>query len=109
MERKFGSENIIPHKVDLTSTDGFDDYGYTNDKVAAMTFDEYRKYTKGIGLVNDWQWLSTPNQTTSRGDTSYVRFVDDGGYVGCGDCDWNGGSVRPFFFLKSSIFVSLGK
>ena len=109
LERKFGSENIIPHKVDLTSMDGFDDYGYTNDKVAAMTFDEYRKYAQGIGLVNDWQWLSTPNQTTSRGDTSYVQIVRDGGGMDYYDCDWLSFSVRPFFFLKSSIFVSLGK
>lgn len=109
LERKFCSKNIIPHKVDLTSMDGFDDYGYTNDKVAAMTFDEYRKYTKGIGLVNNWQWLSTPNQTTSRGDTSCVRVVRDGGYVDCDGCGWNGDGVRPFFFLKSSILVSLGK
>lgn len=89
--------------------DGFDDYGYTNDKVAAMTFDEYRKYTKGIGLVNNWQWLSTPNQTTSRGDTSCVRIVDGVGDVDCGDCDWYSYGVRPFFFLKSSILVSLKK
>lgn len=109
LERKFCSKNIIPHKVDLTSMDGFDDYGYTNDKVAAMTFDEYRKYTKGIGLVNNWQWLSTPNQTTSRGDTSCVRVVHDRGYVDCRGCDWDGDGVRPFFFLKSSILVSLGK
>lgn len=109
LERKFGSENIIPHKVDLTSMDGFDDYGYTNDKVAAMTFDEYRKYAQGIGLVNDWQWLSTPNQTTSRGDTSYVRIVVGDGRVDYDDCGWDSRSVRPFFFLKSSIFVSLKK
>ena len=96
LERKFCSKNIIPHKVDLTSMDGFDDYGYTNDKVAAMTFDEYRKYTKGIGLVNNWQWLSTPNQTTSRGDTSYVQIVNDDGNMDYNDCNWNSNSVRPF-------------
>ena len=89
--------------------DGFEDYGYTNDKVAAMTFDEYRKYTKGIGLVNNWQWLSTPNQTTSRGDASCVQVVGGGGCMVCRGCDWDSRGVRPFFFLKSSILVSLGK
>ena len=73
------------------------------------TLDEHRKYAQGIGLVNDWQWLSTPNQTTSRGDTSYVRVVGDDGRVGCNGCDWDSYGVRPFFFLKSSILVSLKK
>lgn len=107
LERKFGSENIIPHKVDLTSMDGFDDYGYTMDKVAIRTFDEYRKTSKEVGLVNDCQWLATPNQTPSRKDTSCVRFVNGNGDVRCNGCGWYGGRVRPFFFLKSSIFVSL--
>ena len=109
LEQNFGSENIVEHKVDLTSMDGFDDYGYTMDKVAIMTFDEYREHSKGIGLVTSWQWLSTPNQTLSRNDTSYVRIVYDGGSVVCSGCFWGNGSVRPFFFLKSSIFVSSKK
>ena len=104
LEQKFGSENIIEHKVDLTSMDGFDDYGYTMDKVAIRTFDEFRETSKGVGLANGSELLATPNQTPSRGDTSYVQFVCDDGYVGC---NWGSGSVRPFFFLKSSIFVSL--
>ena len=107
LERKFGVENIVVHKVDLTSMDGFDDYGYTNDKVAIMTFDEYREHSKGVDLVSEWQLLATPNQTPSRGDTSCVQIVNDDGNLDYNDCDWSGGSVRPFFFLKSSIFVSL--
>lgn len=72
LEKKFGSVNIIPHTVDLTSMDGFDDYGYTLDKVAIMTFDDYRKHSKNICLVDSWQWLATPNQTVSRHDSSCV-------------------------------------
>lgn len=107
LERKFGSENIIPHKVDMTSMDGFDDYGYTMDKVAIRTFDEYRKTSNGVGLVNDYQWLATPNQTPSREVSSFVQVVDGDGCVVCGDCVLDGYRVRPFFFLKSSIFVFL--
>lgn len=109
LEQKFGSENIVEHKVDLTSMDGFDDYGYTMDKVAIRTFDEFRETSKGVGLADDLEWLATPNQTPSRGDTSYVQIVRDDGRVGCRDCCWSGRSVRPFFFLKSSIVVSLTK
>ena len=109
LEQKFGSDNIVEHKVDLTSMDGFDDYGYTMDKVAIRTFDEFRETSKGVGLADDLEWLATPNQTPSRGDAAYVRGVYDGGSVGYCDCNWNRGSVRPFFFLKSSIVVSLTK
>ena len=109
LEQNFGSENIVEHKVDLTSMDGFDDYGYTMDKVAIMTFDEYREHSKGIGLVTSWQWLSTPNQTLSRNDTACVQGVRDGGRVRYRVCNWNWDGVRPFFFLKSSIFVSSKK
>lgn len=107
LEQKFGSENIVEHKVDLTSMDGFDDYGYTMDKVAIRTFDEFRETSKGVGLVDGSEILATPNQTPSRGNDSYVQFVCDGGGVDCSDCNWRGYGVRPFFFLKSSIFVSL--
>lgn len=104
--QKFGNENIVEHRVDLTSMDGFDDYGYTMDKVAIRTFDEYRGTSKGVGSVNETELLATPNQTQSRGDTSFVQVVGDGGGLVCYDCGWGGG-VRPFFFLKSSVFVSL--
>ena len=107
LEQKFGSENIIEHKVDLTSMDGFDDYGYTMDKVAIRTFDEFRETSKGVGLVDDSEILATPIQTPSRGDFSYVRVVGDDGGMDYYGCDWGSCGVRPFFFLKSSIFVSL--
>ena len=109
LEQKIGSDNIVEHKVDLTSMDGFDDYGYTMDKVAIRTFDEFRETSKGVGLADDLEWLATPNQTPSRGDTSCVRIVNDDGNVSYNGCGWGSYGVRPFFFLKSSIVVSLTK
>ena len=114
LERKFGEENMVEHKVDLLSMDGFDDYGYTMDKVAIRTFDEYRKYSMGvysmgISLIKS-EWLATPTQTPSRNcsDSDYVVFVFSDGDVDWDWCDYYKG-VRPFFFLKSSIFVFLEK
>lgn len=109
LERKFGEENIVEHKVDLLSMDGFNDYGCTMDKVAIRTFDEYRKHSMGISLVKS-EWLATPTQTPSRNcsGSDGVGLVDSYGCVNwgwCGDC-WG---VRPVFFLESSIFVSLEK
>lgn len=86
LEQKFGSENIVEHKVDLTSMDGFDDYGYTMDKVAIRTFDEFRETSKGVGLADDFEWLATPNQTPSRGDSIYVQGINSNGVVDCGGC-----------------------
>lgn len=105
LERKFGEENIIAHRVDLLSMDGFDDYGYTMDKVAIRTFDEYRKYSKGTKLAY-YEWLATPAQTPSSYSSDVVGCIYSSGRVDWDWCDFCRG-VRPFFFLKSSIFVSL--
>lgn len=109
LERKFGEENIVEHKVNLSSMDGFNDYGCTMDKVAIRTFDEYCKYSMRISLVQS-EWLATPHSTPSRNcsGSGGVEFVRS---YGCVDWNWCGSclGVRPFFFLESSIFVSLEK
>lgn len=107
LERKFGEKNIGEHKVDLLSMDGFNDYGCTMDKVAIRTFDEYRKYSMRIRLAES-EWLATSGQTPSSGGSDLVGYICSNGSVGwdwCGGCE----GVRPFFFLESSIFVSLEK
>lgn len=105
LEDMFGSENILEHEVDLTSLDGYDDYGISVDKVSVMNIDRYRKYHKFIGNTETSHYLSTPDSTPSGYGSSYVRCVYGGGCVSYYDCFWDGG-VRPFFILKSNIFVS---
>lgn len=105
MEDVFGPDNIIEHEVDLTSLDGFDDYGVSVDKVSAMNIDRYRKYHKYIGDTGKCHYLSTPDSTPSGTGFSYVRCVGSSGGVDYGDCVWFR-NVRPFFVLKSSISVS---
>ena len=105
----FGEENIIEHAVDLLSLDGLDDYGTSIDKVSLLDIDQYRKYRKVIGENKDnWWWLLTPNSTPSGYSSDDVRYVDSGGDVGYCWCDGSG-AVRPFFILKSDIFVSCNK
>ena len=101
---EFGKENINEHEVDLTSLDGYDDYGAVRDKVSAMTIDRYQRYHKYIGNVPEWNLLSTPDSTPSGYGASGVRCVsDDGGvdYAGCRDV----GALRPFFILNSNLQV----
>lgn len=105
LESIFGSENIIEHEVDLTSLDGYDDYGISVDKVSVMNIDRYRKYHKFIGNTETSHYLSTPDSTPSGYGSSSVRCVLGDGGVDCRGCCWDG-SVRPFFILKSNIFVS---
>lgn len=106
LEDAFGSENIMEHEVDLLSLDGYDDYGVSVDKVSAMNVDRYRKYHKYIGDTGVSHYLSTPDSTPSGYGSSGVQCVSSVGDVDYCVCDWNR-SVRPFFTLKSNIFVSL--
>ena len=101
---EFGEKNIIEHCVDLTSMDGYDDYGTVRDKVSAMTIDRYRRYHKYIGNVLEWNYLSTPNSTPSGVGASCVLCVDGDGNVGCTVCR-SDGSLRPFFILNSNLQV----
>lgn len=96
----FGVENIMDHEVDLTSLDGYDDYGVSTDKISVMNIDRYRKYHRFIGNTGCWYWLSTPNSTPSGVGSSGVQYVSSNGNVDWGDCGCSG-SVRPFFILKS--------
>lgn len=103
---KFGKENIVEHKVDLLSLDGCDDYGVIIRDVSIPTIDQYRKHRKTIGEnLDKWWWLATPNSTPSGYGYRYVQCIDCGGFVYCVNYDYDG-AVRPFFVLKSSIFVS---
>ena len=100
MENAFGADNIVEHEVNLTSLDGYDDYGVSVDKVSAMNIDRYRKYHRYIGDTGKCHYLSTPNSTPSGTGSSRVQYVGSDGYVDWHECGWNGG-VRPFFILKS--------
>ena len=101
LEREFG-EKLVPISLDLTSMDGFKDYGTVEgDILSILNIQLLMKFGEKIPLIDDWYWLANPNQTPKRGDTRCVLYVDSGGrvcYVGRGCYD---GGVRPFFILQS--------
>lgn len=102
-----GAGNILKMDRDLTSMDGLDDYGTCIDSISILTFAEYVKYHKILGLgVNypDWWWLITPVSTPSNDYSRDVCYVGSNGVPGWYGCGWADG-VRPFFTLESSIFV----
>lgn len=106
LERKFGSNNIVGHEVDLLSLDGEDDYGKITRMVSLLTLDEYRHSKKAIkGYINNWFWLCTPDSTPSGYSSDGVCFVFLDGSV---SFNWYGSykAVHPRFVLKSSVFVN---
>lgn len=101
LRKEFG-DKLVPITTNLTSMDGFKDYGIVEGDILAIpTFDLYRECGEKIPLTDKWYWLATPNQTPKRRDTSCVRCVDSSGCVDCNGCDWSGKGVRPFFILQS--------
>ena len=105
LKKKFG-DKLVPIETDLLSLDGLDDYGKVGGDILAIpTIDLYRECRKKIPNLGNWWWLATPDSTPSAYDSDCVRCVDSGGCVGCRWCDGSR-AVRPFFILKSSIFVS---
>lgn len=98
---KYGN-SIVPFENNLLSMDGFNDYGVVKDDVLSIpNFDLFRKCGEKLPLINYAYWLSTPNQTPSRKDSSYVQVVRSFGDVYCRACFWNDHGVRPFFITES--------
>ena len=105
LKEMFGNE-LVPIKTDLLSLDGLDDYGKADGDILSIpTIDLYRECRKKIPNLGNWWWLATPDSTPSGCRSDDVRYVCADGDVCCGWCD-DSGAVRPFFILKSSIFVS---
>lgn len=101
LKKEFG-DNLVPISLDLTSMDGFKDYGTVEGDILAIpNIQLLMKLGENIPLIENWYWLANPNQTTKRNDTSYVRYVSSSGCVYCFVCGWNDLGVRPFFILQS--------
>ena len=100
LKKEFG-DKLVPISLDLTSMDGFKDYGIVEGDILAIpNIQLIMKFGEDIPLIDNYYWLANPNQTSKRDDTLYVQYVDSSGYVNCVGCDYVRG-VRPFFILKS--------
>ncbi len=105
---ELGEDALVTIQTDLFSHDGLKDYGQCEDMVSLLTYDLYRNNRENIKDFDEWFWTCTPDSTPSGCSSGLVQYVYSRGYVGCGWCD-SSGAVRPFFILKSSIFVSCRK
>ena len=100
LKKEFG-DKLVPISLDLTSMDGFKDYGSVEGDILAIpNIQLLMKFGENIPLIDNWYWIANPNQTPKRGDSRFVQCVDSCGnvrYFGCG----YGKGVRPFFILQS--------
>ena len=100
LKKEFG-DKLVPISLDLTSMDGFKDYGSVEGDILAIpNIQLLMKFGESIPLIEDLYWLANPNQTPARGDTRYVQYVRSNGYVDYFVCVYARG-VRPFFILQS--------
>lgn len=100
LKKEFG-DKLVPISLDLTSMDGFKDYGSVEGDILAIpNIQLLMKFGENIPLIDNWYWIANPNQTPKRGDSHSVQCVGSDGYVFCDRCDCDGG-VRPFFILQS--------
>lgn len=101
LKKEFGNR-LLPISLDLTSMDGFKDYGRVEgDFLAIPNIELLMKFGDRIPLINKWYWLANPNQTPTRNDSTCVQFVGSSGDVDYNDCGWDDRAVRPFFILQS--------
>lgn len=100
LKKEFG-DKLLPISLDLTSMDGFKDYGIVEGDILAIpNIQLLMKFGESIPLIDNLYWLATPNQTPKRRDSRYVLCVGSNGYVCYCDCVCDVG-VRPFFILQS--------
>lgn len=97
-------ELILDMEVDLTSVDGLKHYGSCVDKVALLTFDQYREHRDIITNKPSWWYLVTPYSTKENGYSSYAWGVSSDGAANSYGPSGAGG-VAPAFVLKSTAKV----
>ena len=99
--RKEYGDRLVPLEIDLTSFDGFKDYGNAKGDILGLrNLDLHRECRENIPNAEAWEWLATPNSTPSSFSSGSVRYVCSDGYV---DDYWYGNvrAVRPFFIIQS--------
>nr|DAX63401.1 MAG TPA: hypothetical protein [Caudoviricetes sp.] len=58
--KNFDKGDLLPFVSDLTSDDGMTDYGTSEDFVALLSDNLYRKYRKFMPQYDTWVWTITP-------------------------------------------------
>lgn len=95
IEDELGKGALVGFERDLLSMDGQTEYGTCKDLVSLISVDEYRKYRKFLPSTDRYWWTITPDSTPCNNDSTCLRVVSPGGYIGGISCNVSVG-VRPF-------------
>ena len=94
---KFKGVNLATWQQDLTTDDGLEDYGSSEDKIFLLTADQYRKYRRNIRDVKDWWWLITADSTIN----NFVRYVTTDGSL------YNYGAYTGYYGVRPACVADL--
>ena len=100
--KNFDKGDLLPFVSDLTSDDGMTDYGTSEDFVALLSDNLYRKYRKFMPQYDTWVWTITP-WSCHPGDAYTERLVNTSGALN----DSNaviGNGVAPACIFNPEIF-----
>lgn len=98
----FNRGDLLPFVSDLTSDDGMKDYGTSEDFIALLSCDLYRKYREFMPKYNTWVWTITP-WSCLPGNAHYERIVYTDGSLGNYVANYAYG-VAPACIFNRSIF-----
>ena len=100
--KNFDKGDLLPFVSDLTSDDGMTDYGTSEDFVALLSDNLYRKYRKFMPKYDTWVWTITP-WSCLPGNAYDERSVDTSGAVS-GSYASYGNGVAPACIFNPAIF-----
>ena len=99
---KFNRGDLLPFVSDLTSDDGMKDYGTSEDFIALLSCDLYRKHREFMPKYNTWVWTITP-WSCHPGYANGERIVFTDGSLNSLNADYARG-VAPACIFNRSIF-----
>lgn len=100
--KNFDKGDLLPFVSDLTSDDGMTDYGTTEDFVALLSDNLYRKYRKFMPQYDTWVWTITP-WSRLPGSAHLERIVNTSGAL-YSYYAYDGHGVAPACIFNPEIF-----
>lgn len=100
--KNFDKGDLLPFVSDLTSDDGMTDYGTSEDFVALLSDNLYRKYRKFMPQYDTWVWTITPWSCLT-GNADSERAVYTSGALGHYNAIYGYG-VAPACIFNPEIF-----
>lgn len=100
--KNFDKADLLPFVSDLTTDSGQKDYGTSEDYIALLSCDLYRKYRKAMPKYDTWVWTLTPwHIFPSNASNARIVYTDGSlhsisAYYGLG--------VAPACLFNPSIF-----